>query len=204
VLADQQPTLKECSVEAQQKFYNTQTNSYLEPRMESGKLYFFTATNLNWNKLLENDQHKFIVLNSFEFMVNRGEIVVYAFVIMPNHMHLVWSISEELEPSKIQQRFMRYTAQSILENMKRNHDPLLPSIKVNAADREYQVWERNPLPVELYTEEVIWQKIDYIHNNPCTDKWLLAKYPEHYRFSSASFYILNKSEWKFLTHIQDA
>ena len=88
--------------------------------------------------------------------------------------------------------------------MKRNHDLLLPAIRVNAADREYQVWERNPLPVQLYSEKVIWQKIDYIHNNPCTEKWRLARYPEEYRFSSASFYILNQSEWKFLSHIEAA
>src|SRR5262245_1735417 len=126
--------------------------------MEAGKLYFFTATNLEWMHLLANDQHKWIIINSLEFLVNKNEIVLYAFVIMPNHFHLVWNVDEHSDPEKVQQRFLKYTAQSILESMKRNADPLLVALKVDATDREYQVWKRNPLAVELYSEEVIWQK----------------------------------------------
>jgi len=170
--------------------------------MEPGKLYFFTATILNWKPVLQNDHHKFIVINSLEFLSTQKKVSIYAFVIMPTHIHLIWCIHQS--PSKVQQSFMKYTAQSILENMKRNNDSLLPALIVNAADRKYQVWQRNSLPIELYSDYVTWQKLDYIHNNPCVGKWRLAESPEEYRFSSASFYMCNKSEWNFLKHIMDA
>ncbi|MBA3649866.1 MAG: hypothetical protein H0W62_15210 [Chitinophagales bacterium] len=63
---------------------------------------------------------------------------------------------------------MKYTAQVIIEDLKRNRNSLLYHLKVDAADRIYQVWERNPLAVELFTERIMWQKLEYIHNNPAT------------------------------------
>ena len=170
--------------------------------MEPGLIYFFTATNLEWNHLLKNDQHKLIITNSLRFLVRKNKIRVYAFVIMPNHIHLVWSVYGN--PIKVQQSFMKYIAQSIIEHMRINCDPLLKRIYVGAADRELQFWERNPLAVELYTPEVMWQKIDYIHNNPAQPKWNLAPSPEDYRWSSAAYYILNRDDWGFITHIDEA
>jgi putative transposase len=41
-------------------------------------------------------------------------------------------------------------------------------------------------------EAFLLQKLNYIHNNPVADKWKLAKLPEEYLHSSASFYFLNK------------
>jgi len=64
--------------------------------------------------------------------------------------------------------------------------------------------KENPLAVELYTPEVMWQKIDYIHNNPTQPKWNLARTPQEYKWSSAAYYILNRDDWGFITHIDEA
>jgi REP element-mobilizing transposase RayT len=60
--------------------------------MESGSIYFFTSTNLEWKHLLKNEHHKLIVINSLRFLVNKNKLKIYAFVIMPNRIHLIWSI----------------------------------------------------------------------------------------------------------------
>jgi len=41
---------------------------------------------------------------------------------------------------------------------------------------------------ECYSLEIIKQKLNYIHFNPCTGKWDLADMPENYLHSSAAFY----------------
>ena len=41
-------------------------------------------------------------------------------------------------------------------------------------------------PVELYSNKFIWQKLNYIHNNPVRSG--LVKFPEEYRYSSAANY----------------
>lgn len=44
------------------------------------------------------------------------------------------------------------------------------------------------------------QKLNYIHNNPLQEKWLLAKSAENYLFSSAQFYKLENRNFDFLVH----
>ena len=51
---------------------------------------FFTATCLNWQPLLLPDERKDILMDSLKFMVNDKRIWLYGFVIMPNHIHLMW------------------------------------------------------------------------------------------------------------------
>jgi hypothetical protein len=67
----------------------------------------------------------------------------------------------------------------------------------------YQFWKRNSLPIILYTPEVIYQKLDYIHNNPVQGKWMLANSPIEYKYSSAKFYETGIDDFGFLTHIGD-
>lgn len=81
-----------------------------------------------------------------------------------------------------------------------NSDLLAESLKVKAADRHYQVWERNSLRIDLYTEKVFLQKMNYIHNNPVTSKWRFVDLPENYRFSSAKFYETWIDDFFLLTH----
>jgi putative transposase len=54
------------------------------------KVYFWTATIHKWLPLLENDFNKQIIVDSLKYLSDRELITVYAFVIMPNHIHLVW------------------------------------------------------------------------------------------------------------------
>ncbi len=57
--------------------------------MDIGKLYFWTATINNWYKLLEEDVLKEVVISSLQYLVHNKKIEVYAFVIMPNHVHFI-------------------------------------------------------------------------------------------------------------------
>jgi hypothetical protein len=84
--------------------------------------------------------------------------------------------------------------------MQINHAEWLKEFKINAKDRRYQFWERNSLSVDLYTESVFLQKMDYVHNNPTQQKWQLCEFPEDYHYSSALFYQTGIDNWGFLSH----
>jgi hypothetical protein len=71
---------------------------------------------------------------------------------------------------------------------------------VNAGDRKFQVWERNSLSIDIYSEAVFIQKLNYLHNNPMQPKWSLCEAASEYRFSSAAFYETGVDEFGFLTH----
>ncbi len=159
---------------------------------------FFTATNLNWLPLLKPDSHKKIIVESLYFLQKDKRIVLYAFVIMSNHIHLIWQPYGEHLPKRIQHSFLKYTAQQIKFNLLKNDRVELKRYKVDAADREYQLWERNSLSIELYHEKVFLQKLNYLHANPV--KAGLCSYPEEYKYSSARFYETGVDEWSILTH----
>lgn len=55
------------------------------------KIYFLTATIHNWLLFLETGEKKELILSSLKKISDDKLISVYAFVIMPNHIHLIWS-----------------------------------------------------------------------------------------------------------------
>ena len=149
---------------------------------------FITITNLNWLPVLQNDYHKQILIEALQHRVNLHQVSIYAFVIMPNHFHAIWQLHDGVDNIAFRRDLLKFTARSILKFMFMNEDPLLQQLKVNASDREYQVWERNSLSVDIYSQSFLIQKMNYIHNNPLQDKWKLAVMPEEYPYSSAGFY----------------
>ena len=95
---------------------------------------------------------------------------------------------------------MRFTAQKVLFHLQDSNSPLLDGLLVDKLDRKYQIWQRNPLAIELYSRKVIEQKLDYIHNNPVQGKWMLANNPLGYKYSSATYYENEDLSFPFLTH----
>jgi len=170
---------------------------------KSSNVFFFTATNLNWIKLLEDDEHKTIVINSLKFLSENKRAILMGFVVMPNHIHLIWQILEPHKCKDVQRDFLKFTAQQIKWSLIKKDSALLDDIHVNAKDRRYQLWERNPLWFEIDNAETLLQKLNYIHNNPCQAKWLLSETPEEYMFSSARFYILENKDFDFLVSYKD-
>ncbi len=135
------------------------------------------------------------------FLVKDKRVKIFAFVIMENHIHLIWQILPDNNPEAVQRDFLKYTAQIIKKDLERNHPEVLAQFKVDAKDRKYQFWERNPLSVELRNHSVFIQKLEYIHWNPV--KAEICKYPEEYKYSSAMFYETGIDYWDFLSHYKD-
>ena len=160
---------------------------------------YFTVTCLKWLPLLEDDHFKDIITESLYFLSENKRVNVYAFVIMSNHFHLIWQILGNHRRDSVQRDFLKFTAQRILKVIKQNSLPVLENLLVNAKDRKYQIWERNPLSVSLWSDKVLWQKLEYIHYNPVRAG--LCKFPENYKYSSASFYYKGDLNWKFLIHL---
>jgi hypothetical protein len=52
--------------------------------------------------------------------------------------------------------------------------------------KHYQFWRHDNKPIELWSNKVIKQKIDYVHNNPVKEG--LVYKPEDYVYSSAIDY----------------
>jgi REP element-mobilizing transposase RayT len=90
---------------------------------------FFTATIYEWQPVLADDKFKEIVIESLRFLVAEKRIELNAFVIMRNHIHLIWQALNDNTPSDIQASFMKYTAQQIKRLLQKNNSIMLASFK---------------------------------------------------------------------------
>jgi REP element-mobilizing transposase RayT len=162
--------------------------------------YFYTAIILEWRHLIKPDKYKQIIIDCLTFLCIQNKVKVYGFVIMPNHIHLIWQINSEYSLDKIQQSFMKYTAQQIKADLTINHPLVLEKFKVSAKDRKYQIWERNSLCIQLFSKEVLIQKLNYIHKNPYHEKWNIIDQKGNYVYSSELFYNNLSHSFQFLTH----
>ena len=97
-------------------------------------IYFFTATILNWQNLLKPDKYKQTICDSLNYLVKNNRVTVYGFVIMPNHIHIIWQINEPDKIEKVQRDFLKYTAQQIKFDLLKNHQNVLAFFKSNAKD----------------------------------------------------------------------
>ena len=159
---------------------------------------FFTATIYKWNHLLADNNHKNIIVNCLKFLVSKKGIELNAFVIMSNHVHLIWQPLPGFTASSIQSSFMKFTAkQLILSQLKKDAEGL-STHKVNKYDRDYHIWKREPLSIELVSEELFKQKFEYIHFNPVTAGLCIR--PEDYFYSSANFYFTGIDTFGMLSH----
>jgi putative transposase len=168
--------------------------------MQHGNIEFFTATCLNWQHLLQEEKHKKIILDSLTFLVDEQRIWLYGYVIMPNHIHILWRKQDNWIEKNVQQQFLKFTAQQIKFNLLDTDPSKLVNFKSTQMDRKFHFWERRPYKARSYTRDILEQKLDYMHFNPV--KAGLCILPEDYLFSSAQFYY-QKLANPILTHYME-
>lgn len=166
----------------------------------SSKKWFFTATNLNWFKLMENDIYKQIVVDAMAFYVKLKRCKIHAFVIMPNHIHLLMTINPN-DIKLFQKDFMSFTAHKSIEMILKQNEELIQCVTSTQKDRKYQFWERRPLWVEINSQYKLNEKLNYIHMNPVHSTKVNCDKQENYKWSSAASYKNNYPYFDFLNLI---
>lgn len=170
--------------------------------MDYNHPYFYTVTIFGFKYLLNDDHLKMIIIQSLQYLVKHKFVEVYGYVIMPNHLHLIWSILQINGKESPLASFTKFTAHQFRKYLSANNPNLLDIYKSDKEDRSYQFWKRDPLAIPLSTNDILLQKLDYIHDNPVKDKWNLCSYPEGYTWSSANFYETGIDKHNILTHFR--
>jgi len=127
---------------------------------------FFTASIENRLPLLDTDKYKNIITHYLHFIMEHKRIELNAFVVMNNHIHLIWQPLPGHSLFSIQLPFMKFTAQQIKFALKDGNNQLLEKYRVNKKDRQFQIWKRNLLSVALSVQNIFLQELEYIHHNP--------------------------------------
>ncbi|MEQ9404362.1 MAG: transposase [Cyclobacteriaceae bacterium] len=171
--------------------------------LQLNEVYFWTATVKDWKKLLSQDKYKRLIINTWKEFTLKGLIKVYGFVIMPNHLHVIWELLLLNGKEKPHASFTKKTAHEIVKDLKAHHPKVLPYFEVTDKERAHRIWQRDSLGVLMDSKEKLEQKLDYIHANPLQERWNLVTRTEDYPWSSASFYELGDSAFDFITDYRE-
>ena len=183
---------------------DTKTNEYLRKSfIEIGEIYFWTATINNWQRLLQSDVYKDVIISSLEYLSSTNKIDVFGFVIMPNHIHLIWRIKELNGKETAQGSFLKYTAHEFKKMLQKEVGKKLALYAIDAHNKKHEFWQRDTLAVHLYTKEVAFQKLDYLHNNSTAVHWQLVKDPCDYKYSTARYYERGEKDYSFIKDLRE-
>lgn len=154
---------------------------------EPDQAHFMTLTVLHWIPVFTRPQAVEIIFDSLRHLMAEG-LKLHAYVILENHIHLV-AQSKRLDSDMA--RLKSYTSRQLLsylqkENVKTILDQLAFYKKAHKSEREYQFWQEGVHPELIQSEEMMRQKIDYIHHNPVKRGYVDVA--EHWRYSSARDY----------------
>ena len=172
-------------------------------QMDFYNSYFYTDTICHFAHLLADDNLKLIVINSLQFLVKQQLVEIYGYVIMPNHIHLLWNMLKMNGNESPATSFTKFTAHQFRKHLLTNNPIQLEEYKSEKMDRNYQFWKRDPLAIPLSTEDILIQKLDYMHNNPIKEKWNLCQQAEQYKWSSANFYLTGFDEFGMLKNFRE-
>ena len=158
--------------------------------------HFITATVVDWIDIFTRQTYRDIVIESLDYCIKNKGMILYGYVIMSNHIHLIIQ-SEEGKLSDLIRDFKKFTAKSILEKIQNSPESrkewMLERFKLAAQthsrNKDYQFWQYGNHAEEIYSNEFMWSKLDYIHLNPVR-AGLVAKASD-YIYSSASNYVNN-------------
>jgi len=152
---------------------------------ENNQPYFLTCTIVQWLPLFARPAIVQIVLDSLDFLQREKRLRLYAYVIMENHLHLIASsgqLSKEIGD------FKSFTARRIIEYLQsQGLDATLRRLasakRRHKRDRQYQVWQEGSHPQIIRGDDMMRQKIEYIHNNPVKRGYV--DHPTDWKYSSA-------------------
>ena len=164
-------------------------------RITSTEKYFLTLTVVDWIDVFTRKELSEIVTDSLRFCQKNKNLQIYAWCLMPSHLHLVVSVEDErFTLSDVMRDFKKYTSKLIVKTISeiaesRKHWLLNYFAYAGRYDPKitnYKFWQEGLHPIEITSGKFIDQKINYIHQNP-VEAGIVYR-AEDYVWSSAAQY----------------
>lgn len=155
--------------------------------------HYMTFQVIDWVDIFSRKIYRDILIDSMKFCESRMNLEIYAYVIMTNHVHVIWRAGND-NLSKVLCEFKKYTGRIIIETIanepESRRDWMLKRFEFaamrNVRNSFHQFWTHENHPVELFSPKFAMQKLNYIHMNPVRAGWV--EKPEDYLYSSAGCY----------------
>ena len=161
---------------------------------DQSKAHFITATVVDWVDVFSRKAYRDCIIESLDFCIKNKGMILYGFVIMSNHIHLIIQ-SDKNKLSDLIRDFKKFTAKTILHKIETEPESRADwmlkrfefACKSHSRNEKYQFWQYGNHPEEIFSEKFFWSKLDYIHLNPVRAGIVVKA--SHYLYSSASNYV---------------
>ena len=162
-------------------------------------MYFISFATINWIDVFVREEYFAVIADSLNYCIENKGLIVHGYCIMPSHIHLIFRDANN-EPSKLLKEFKTFTSKQMKKEIESNPQEsrkewLLGMMKAaglkNSNVKSHQFWQQHNNPIELWSNDVIGQKLDYLHNNPVEAGFVDE--PIHWKYSSARDYAEIKS-----------
>ncbi len=175
------------------------------PDFDPDHLYFVTTTAAERTRIFRRDIIKRILVDGLYYASLMNRVTLFAFVIMPNHVHAIIQCPPDVPPKDWARAFKGDTARLIVRYYQvEDQQPALEALRrlvTRPGKQDFKVWEDGYLAKAVESSGFLKQKLDYTHNNPVQPHWQLVDCPEDYPWSSARFYL---KDMPALIPVQDA
>lgn len=153
-----------------------------------------TMTVIDWIDLFTRENHKDLLVDSLRYCQEHKGLNIFGWCLMPSHLHMVANTSEPFQLSDTIRDFKRHTSKKLIEQIQTQPESrrewMLNRFKfaglIHPKNEGYKLWRDRSHAIELFTEKVTWQKINYIHRNPVKNKIVARE--QDYLYSSARNY----------------
>ena len=151
-------------------------------------VYFVSFAVEDWVDVFTRSEYKNIMVTSLDFCQKHKGLEIFAWCIMTNHVHLIIRAQEGYLLHDILRDFKRFTSNTILKAIKDNLQESRKEWLLKQFETEDGMcfWQSHNKPIELWSNEVISQKLNYLHENPVEEGWVFRA--EQYVYSSAADY----------------
>ncbi len=156
---------------------------------EPTHLYFITATVCDWQPLFAEPTLARIVLDSLAWLRRRQRMALFAFVLMPSHLHALVK-PEDCTIGELLQILGSFTAHRLLEQLREDGQKELLSLFRRARRdprHRHSLWQ-DIQAKNIHSARFLCQKLEYIHNNPLQEQDPASMERADYPYSSARFY----------------
>jgi len=144
---------------------------------------YLTAVAKDRLPVFRTDAIKIVACNAVDEARRSAGFSLYAYVIMPDHLHAI--TDAVLKPSKVLRYINGIVSRRVIDHLKeRGHNASLEKLRHETKERGYSfsLWDHHNNAFLITSEEILMQKINYIHQNPVRAGWV--ERGEDYRWSS--------------------
>ncbi len=153
--------------------------------------YFCTLSVIEWIDIFTKPVYGEIMINSLLYCQKNKGLILYGYVFMTNHIHLLFSIHEGCSAEAFIRDFKKWSTTSIqkeLENESRRYiKNLLNNSIFKKRINSLQIWQSNNYPEMIESIPFFKQKLEYIHANPIKRGYVSKA--EDWMYSSARNWI---------------